>query len=1121
MPRALFKVQGAPTKTRWTLAHDSPVQSPNDDKMQANGTYFERQPEPLSRYASYDGSQYSVGSSERMSMAGHRPSGIFNSSNSGVFDFNNQAPRQRATQQPLGVNTRVRSFHHQDAVGHHLLYETALLDSQTYEVLDIAEVDALKKEHVRLNSKIEAVQRKLTLESKVRNAAQNLQRLYSTSGRPDTPQSPESPKKGRSSLMPSMPRSNSRNSVSGQETLQQADSEWAMSVKKVDELHEQLTSLFDRRQHVERKLLRHTAAVLSEEANRNTESAVPGLINGHHGRGYDDEDDSGDYTPNDFDGIRDILRGMPAGYSVKAQQYEQQMASLQERLEQLNYQLRNVISEAGHTLGRPPSAEVGLDQSDDAVVRLENRFARLEHNLRALGQQQRDIQERNAVKQDSENTAQNEIERQLQNVNGQLHNALLMASESQAVPDLQEPPRASGNGYREQLQYLEDSLLTMEQLIQQHGHALASARDASDGASQAIEEARAEAATHAQRAQEASEEASRAIETAQAEAAAHAQRAHEAQEEATRAIEDAHAQAASHAQRAQDAHEEASRAIESAQSQAALHAQRAQEDAGRASEEAVAHTQKLQDALDEASRAVEQAHADAAAHAHRAQEAHEEAARAIEEAQAQAAAHAQKAEEAHEEASRAIEEAQAQAAAHAQKAQDAQEEAMRANELAKAAAEAQEQKVGDHYENAARSVEDAKSSAAVHAQKVGEYETVLGGLWDILQSDAPSPRPNIYEDSEDDEPAVPQTPLKESFSLQAFNARVQHLYDRAQSAREQQDILRRQIQQQRELNGKSDAEKDRQFTELQDQHEDLQSKHGELTQEHDLMQQESANIMVRHEQTEGEAGHYRAELANVMEEVESLKGILETRQQERDEMARQASGLRQQMEQLEAHLADLMEHGSGSADTQKEMDDLESEVVRLTTELVEAKAALDGAYGSRAERAGVQAAEVDSLTKHNREITDQLESLRSEHGSLLAELESLRGSSQQPSERSGQLERELSEITNDFQELAKESIELEKERGQLDGLIDALRDRCETLETQLLDERTRWLGVSSPNGAPQVNGREMTSTAVMRQEFKKMMREQKAEGIRLLRVCDDFPPWLCGRCVMMLTLLAG
>src|SRR5437667_9934315 len=65
----------------------------------------------------------------------------------------------------------------------HLLVETALGDSQAYEVLAFEEIDELKKEYSLLSNRIEATKRKLVLESKVRDAALSLNRLYAAKSR--------------------------------------------------------------------------------------------------------------------------------------------------------------------------------------------------------------------------------------------------------------------------------------------------------------------------------------------------------------------------------------------------------------------------------------------------------------------------------------------------------------------------------------------------------------------------------------------------------------------------------------------------------------------------------------------------------------------------------------------------------------------------------------------------------------------------------------------------------------------------------------------------------------------------------------------------------------------------
>ena len=86
--------------------------------------------------------------------------------------------------------------------------------------------------------------------------------------------------------------------------------------------------------------------------------------------------------------------------------------------------------------------------------------------------------------------------------------------------------------------------------------------------------------------------------------------------------------------------------------------------------------------------------------------------------------------------------------------------------------------------------------------------------------------------------------------------------------------------------------------------------------------------------------------------------------------------------------------------------------------------------------------------------------------------------------------------------MTKASIEYEKERENLENNIDGLRDRCETLETQLSDEKVKWLGVKSPGppGSRESMGASSTSTSVLKTEFKKMMRETRSENMKALRV---------------------
>ena len=190
----------------------------------------------------------------------------------------------------------------------------------------------------------------------------------------------------------------------------------------------------------------------------------------------------------------------------------------------------------------------------------------------------------------------------------------------------------------------------------------------------------------------------------------------------------------------------------------------------------------------------------------------------------------------------------------------------------------------------------------------------------------------------------------------------------------------------------------------------------------------------------------------------------------------------------------------------EEFRGLEGEIVRLTTELTFAKAELDGAYGTRAQRAADSAA--------NPAIRKELEELSSKNQAFMGELEALRKvqdvASQSESE-ARQSERnlkvELSAMAAEYEALTRDAIQNEKDRDVLESQIDSLRDEKEGLERDLSDEKVKWLGVrspSTPNGAAGQLDMGATSIRMLREDFRKMMRDRTAEGLKALRVSVFF-----------------
>ncbi|ORY77301.1 Up-regulated during septation-domain-containing protein [Protomyces lactucae-debilis] len=122
-----------------------------------------------------------------------------------------------------------------DELGLQFLVSAAAFDSAEYTVLSLEEVERLKREHILLKSRIESSTRKLALESKVRDASQNLVKLHQTR--------------------------NKRLSKQAEEQLHVAS-------RKVDELATELWRLQRREATTRQQLMEHTAGVLSRSVRQ-------------------------------------------------------------------------------------------------------------------------------------------------------------------------------------------------------------------------------------------------------------------------------------------------------------------------------------------------------------------------------------------------------------------------------------------------------------------------------------------------------------------------------------------------------------------------------------------------------------------------------------------------------------------------------------------------------------------------------------------------------------------------------------------------------------------------------------------------------------------------------------
>ncbi|ORY08535.1 Up-regulated during septation-domain-containing protein [Clohesyomyces aquaticus] len=768
-----------------------------------------------------------------------------------------------------------------DPVAMHLLVETAIGDSQSFEILSVEEVEALKQERKVLDTRLGAVRIKLASETKIRDAALSLGRLTSKKGH----------RKGMGS----------RGSNASRTTIDRSEDEVNSANRKVDHLTREYFELESRMRAVESQLLMHTAGVLQfthagPAKRRDTElpngevqrpdspASIYTYENNRSTRTKPEDtfDERSLYrSPENLDNLMSALQNGTHHHANSVEQVDrpsQALSSMEQRLEELNDRLRELIVQAnpernkGYSL--PPRAPVVSDTSS-----LAQQLDFLDQGLRDIGVEQTNIR-------NNSRHSLNAVEGRLEGINNQLY-AMLNRADTSGGEKFLPPPPISGGGSQEQLNYMEDSYYSLEQ---------------------------------------------------------------------------------------------------------------------------------IQYTMSE-------------------------------------------------------------------------------------------------------ELEQLRSKPTKSSQDE-QYETTLMGLWSIIQAGEEEARQRRQqrrdllapeEVADDDLSADEDVPNpNEEFSLNSFSAKVQWLYSRASSLKEKQGILLRQIKQQRELNSRSDEQKEAEFARLHDLVD--QARNEKATTERELeraidqlhqfdeqrigadaqalqdMQDRCANLEMQLKDAQDdarvEAATIQAELSESSAKIDEAKAALAAATAEKDAAEARAINATNTLKAKESELRDL-----------------ESEVVRLTTEVTLAKAELDGAYGTRAQRAAEAAA--------NPTFKKELEDLTAKNAALIAEIESLRKAQDAASQSEAQaresernLKQELAAMAAEYEALTRDSIQNEKDRDVLEASIDKLRDDKEQLEMELSDEKVRWLGVRSPsvgNGGQVAGGMEATSIRMLREDFRKMMRDRTAEGLKALR----------------------
>ncbi|KAI1193946.1 hypothetical protein F5X97DRAFT_328048 [Nemania serpens] len=316
-------------------------------------------------------------------------------------------------------------------------------------------------------------------------------------------------------------------------------------------------------------------------------------------------------------------------------------------------------------------------------------------------------------------------------------------------------------------------------------------------------------------------------------------------------------------------------------------------------------------------------------------------------------------------------------------------------------------------------------------QKSEQSEAVLMGLWDIIQSGYADIRQRRQErrkarmdkglaPDEEDLSDGDSTDLNEAYSLPAFSSKVQWLYTQATRLNEQKAVLKRQIKQQRELNSKTDSEKDQQLHDKESELEEAFSRLGRAERETDDIR---AQLLQAYEELEDLQTGRSQEAATVEESREELKQRnmkIESLEAETRDMQARLAVTEANIEVIDAQLKEakdakdsaekvIEERENTIKAKEQELEQMTGMVAELKMETAMTKAELDGAYGSRKERA----AEVAAL--HNASESTKLQV------------------------RAETLERELKATANDLTSVVKQSVESEKKIAELEGELDRVK----------------------------------------------------------------------------------
>jgi chromosome segregation ATPase len=362
-----------------------------------------------------------------------------------------------------------------------------------------------------------------------------------------------------------------------------------------------------------------------------------------------------------------------------------------------------------------------------------------------------------------------------------------------------------------------------------------------------------------------------------------------------------------------------------------------------------------------------------------------------------------------------------------------------------------------------------------------QIEPVLIGLWDKMQSGFAEKRQRNEErrkhradkgmvdndDTSDDD----AFDADETYNLIAFSSKVQWLYSQASTLKDQKSVLKRQIKQQRELNNKTDAEKD----------EEIERRQEELDQTRFLLERaekdafDAQNMLADALQDLEKAqssstGITDEDLHIHTQKIESLEAEIATRSAKIESFESEIQARDAKLEaldsELEASNATAESLGAEIQAHKARVESLEAEIQARSDHIASLEADMH-THSTRAESLEAEAlatgvrvesleAEIQARSAHIETLEDKIKGHDTNIGSLEAEIQardahiqSLGSELQAHTDRGGSFEAQIAALESENKKFAELSSQLDgasREKLAAEEMARALQQEMEDIK---------------------------------------------------------------------------